>query len=117
MRTATCLSVSAILALSGLSVAAPTSHNQGLMKFYVPVFGNNIVENATAEALPPPPAQPNTDSSNADKECKPFIMPRVPAECVQKEGELVCHGYSLYCRFPTDWGVGYDPLGECWTCK
>ncbi|KAI1773047.1 hypothetical protein F4818DRAFT_424692 [Hypoxylon cercidicola] len=110
--------ISTILALSGLSVAAPTSHNQGLAKFYLPVFGNNIVANDTAEAAPAPAkSNMDADANKADTECKPFIMPRVPAECVQKSGELVCHGYSLYCRFPTDWGVGYDPLGECWTCK
>ncbi|KAI4862364.1 hypothetical protein F4820DRAFT_430671 [Hypoxylon rubiginosum] len=114
MRTTTY--ISAIFALSGLSVALPTSHNQGLAKFYLPTFGSNIVANDTAEAAPAP-VKSTTDTNNGETECKPFIMPRAPAECVQKSGELVCHGYSLYCRFPTDWGVGYDPLGECWTCK
>ncbi|KAI1097984.1 hypothetical protein F4804DRAFT_346707 [Jackrogersella minutella] len=106
----------AILALSGVSTARPMKHYEGLAETYIQVLGSNIVSNDTSTALPPP-TKSTTDADTASSACKPFVMPAVPQECLQKSGELVCHGLSLYCRFPTDWGVGYDPVGECWTCK
>ncbi|KAI1086007.1 hypothetical protein F5B19DRAFT_480734 [Rostrohypoxylon terebratum] len=110
------LRIWAIAALSWIVIARPMKRYEGLAETYIQVLGSNIVANNTDSMAPSPPTSP-TKADNVDSECKPFKMPAVPQECLQKSGELVCHGYSLYCRFPTDWGVGYDPVGECWTCK
>ncbi|KAI1372775.1 hypothetical protein F4677DRAFT_431483 [Hypoxylon crocopeplum] len=116
MRTAAYLHLLAFLACSHFAIAVPTGRDYNLAQIYIQALGSNMVANDT-ETAPPPPATSTTDTDKVESECKPFEMPRVPAECVMKSGELVCIGYSLYCRFPTDFGVGYDPVGECWSCK
>ncbi|KAI0883099.1 uncharacterized protein GGS22DRAFT_190406 [Annulohypoxylon maeteangense] len=110
------LGILTILALSCIVGARPMKHYEGLAETYIQVLGSNIVANNTV-ATPHTPVTSSTGADMSDSTCKPFEMPAVPQECLQKSGELACIGYSLYCRFPTDWGVGYDPVGECWTCK
>ncbi|KAI0376521.1 hypothetical protein F5Y04DRAFT_266220 [Hypomontagnella monticulosa] len=116
MLVTTYLQIAIVLAFSHIAFGRPMQHYEGLAETYMQVFGSNVVANDTA-AIPHSPVASPTSTDKESSACKPFVMPRVPAECIQKSGELVCHGYSLYCRFPTDWGVGYDPVGECWTCK
>ncbi|KAI1206869.1 uncharacterized protein F4807DRAFT_217167 [Annulohypoxylon truncatum] len=116
MFAAMYLRILAILALSCVIAARPLKHYEGLAETYIQVLGSNIVANNTV-ATPASSITSPTDVDKISSECKPFKMPAVPQKCLQKSGELVCHGYSLYCRFLTDWGVGYDPIGECWTCK
>ncbi|KAI0110544.1 hypothetical protein F4776DRAFT_642290 [Hypoxylon sp. NC0597] len=114
MLARTCLS---LIALSYIAASRPLGHYEGLAETYIEAFGSNVVANDTTTA-PPPPTKPSTDADKTDPSCKRFIMPPVPQDCLQKSGEIACIGLSLYCRFPTDWGVGYDPIGECWSgCK
>ncbi|KAI1391662.1 uncharacterized protein F4822DRAFT_192519 [Hypoxylon trugodes] len=116
MQSKAFIRIAAILAVAYLSDARPLGHYEGLAEIYMPVFGSNVIANDTATASSPPA----TSTANTDKTepaCKPFVMPPVPEECRRKSGELACHGYSLYCRFPADYGVAYEPVGECWTCK
>ncbi|KAI2613399.1 hypothetical protein GGR54DRAFT_327174 [Hypoxylon sp. NC1633] len=117
MRTTTYPHIAGLLACLHVVNSAPTGHDYNLAQIYIQALGSNVVANDTAIEPPAAPASPTADADKTDSGCKPFEMPRTPAECVIKSGELVCHGYSLYCRFPTDFGVGYDPIGECWTCK
>ncbi|KAI8963099.1 hypothetical protein F5Y11DRAFT_320359 [Daldinia sp. FL1419] len=116
MRATTCIQVLAALAVSRFSEARPMQHYEGLAETYIQALGSNMVANDTA-AAPPSPATSTTTAEDTNSACKPFKMPAVPPHCLMISGELVCHGYSLYCRYPTDWGVGYDQVGECWTCK
>ncbi|KAI1404979.1 hypothetical protein F4819DRAFT_446139 [Hypoxylon fuscum] len=114
MRCSAFLRMAPLIYFSHFSESRPMRHTEGLSEVYIETMGSNIVANATT-TTPSSISTPDKDTTGAA--CKPFIMPAVPEECLQKTGELVCHGFSLYCRFPTDWGVGYDPIGECWTCK
>ncbi|KAI1135588.1 hypothetical protein F5Y05DRAFT_393891 [Hypoxylon sp. FL0543] len=103
-----------LIALSNYAAAAPMGHYEGLAETYIEALGSNMVANNTT----PPPTKPSSDTEKPDSSCRRFIMPPTPQECLQKSGEIACIGLSLYCRFPTDWGVGYDPIGECWPgCK
>ncbi|KAI2608114.1 uncharacterized protein GGS25DRAFT_521281 [Hypoxylon fragiforme] len=113
MRPTISLPIATLTILPHLTTSAPLNHHHyGLSETYIQAFGSNIVANDTATT----PSSPSA-TTGSDPDCKPFVMPRVPAECVMKQGDLACHGYSLYCRYPTDWGVGYEQVGECWTCK
>lgn len=56
---------------------------------------------------------PTTISSSSS--CTPFVTPSNPPECVSKYGQLKCYD-TLYCEYPASWGVGYDPITDCWTC-
>ncbi|OTA99081.1 hypothetical protein M426DRAFT_16817 [Hypoxylon sp. CI-4A] len=116
MRLSTLLGWAVAVALSQITEARPMGHYDGLSEMYLPSFGSNIIANDTA-AVPSSSTASATDPSKTEPTCQPFRMPPVPMECRQKSGELVCHDYSLYCRYPADWGVAYDPMGECWTCK
>ncbi|KAI0835192.1 hypothetical protein F5Y06DRAFT_276946 [Hypoxylon sp. FL0890] len=112
MRATTYLSV---LALLCIVTSRPLGHYEGLAETYIEAFGSNVVANHTTTT---PPTTSSADTDRTDSSCKRFIMPPTPQECLQKSGEVACIGFSLYCRFPTDWGVGYDPIGECWSgCK
>ncbi|KAI1469883.1 uncharacterized protein F4812DRAFT_420717, partial [Daldinia caldariorum] len=115
MRTISYMRVFSLIALSRFAGTRPLNHYEGLSETYIQVLGSNMVANDTAAAVPSPATSSST-SEGTDSSCKPFKMPATPPHCLMMSGELVCHGYSLYCRYPTDWGVGYESVGECWTC-
>ncbi|KAL7625847.1 hypothetical protein AAE478_005070 [Parahypoxylon ruwenzoriense] len=112
MGATACLQVGAILVLSRFTDARPTGQYELGFMDIPSLRGLGITANTTTETHPPH-TRPTTDASSSS--CKPFIMPELPEECHQKSGHLACHGYSLYCKYPTDWGFAYDPIGECWT--
>ncbi|KAI1481777.1 hypothetical protein F4774DRAFT_373693 [Daldinia eschscholtzii] len=116
MRAISYVQILAILAFSRFASARPMGHYEGLAETYIQALGSNMVANDTAVDMPSPATSASTVEST-DSSCKPFKMPATPPHCLMMSGELVCHGYSLYCRYPTDWGVGYESVGECWTCK
>ncbi|KAI0844609.1 hypothetical protein F5Y00DRAFT_197066 [Daldinia vernicosa] len=114
MHATTYLGFVAILAISRFADARPMKHYEGLAETYIQAFGSNMIANDTDSVAQPSSVTPT--STQTESACKPFKMPAVPPHCLMMGGELACHGQSLYCRYPTDWGVGYDPVGECWTC-
>ncbi|KAI1646756.1 uncharacterized protein F4817DRAFT_339320 [Daldinia loculata] len=91
-------------------------HYEGLAETYIQAFGSNMIANDTDSVAQPSSVTSTSNASQTKSACKPFKTPAAPPHCLMMAGELVCHGQSLYCRYPTDWGVGYDSVGECWTC-
>ncbi|KAI1078700.1 hypothetical protein F5B20DRAFT_546975 [Whalleya microplaca] len=103
MRHITYFHLLTISTFSSLAEALPKKYN-GLAQIYYEHYLSLLVANTTVPDLP--------ESSR----CTPFEMPEIPDECVAKLGTLVCDG-QLLCKYPTEGGLGYDVVGECWTCE
>ncbi|KAI1340796.1 hypothetical protein F5Y15DRAFT_32910 [Xylariaceae sp. FL0016] len=117
MRAAKALPTIAIVTLLQLTAAMPRPDGTNRMRDSLNHY-SLLTANATGIATPtdsPTPTLTSATATATETACTPFVTPATPTDCAAKEGSLVCFE-QLYCEYPTGWGVGYDPVGPCWSC-